>query len=103
MELTPAISEYIEKKISSLDKLLCKGDADSVIISIEVGKNTNHHKNGNVFFSEINLVNFGRDFRAKHESEDLYSAIDKTKDQMTELLRTDKGKRMTKIKNKKGL
>ena len=100
MEMTSAISQYIEKKIGSLDKLLCDGDQDAVIMSIEVGKNTNHHKSGNVFFAEMNLMNCGKDFRAKHEADDLYAAIDKMKDLMTELLRTAKGKKQAKIKGK---
>jgi len=57
ISLTPAISEYIEKRIGSLDKFYKK--EEDIVINVEVGKTTEHHKSGDIFRAEINLTRAG--------------------------------------------
>ena len=84
ISLTPAISGHIDSKISHLDKLTTNfGDA---MTNIEVGKSTQHHKNGELFFAEINLHMDGKTFREVVSDVDLYSAIDQAKDKMEEVI-----------------
>ncbi len=86
IELTPALTNYVSEKIGMLDKLLVHcGD---VLASIEIGKETHHHKAGNWFFAEINLKCDGKVLRNVVEEADLYAAIDKAKDGMAEEIRT---------------
>jgi ribosomal subunit interface protein len=79
IERTPAIDEYIEKKLAELERVLDPEDT-SVHAEIEVGKSTRHHKSGEVFFTEINLHAMKKAWRATEEAEDLHAALDAMKD-----------------------
>lgn len=94
IELTTAISEYVNKKLSVLTKHLEK-DQVGVIAQVEVGKNTQHHKSGNIFRAEVHLVGVGLDLYAVSEQPDLYAAIDLVKDEIVHSLVQAKGKEET--------
>lgn len=81
MELTPAIREYIIKRVDMLDKVTDKGDS-SAWVTVEVGKTSQHHHQGNYFFAEFNVHIAGKDLRAVAEKDDLYAAIDDAKDEI---------------------
>lgn len=81
IELTPAISNYVEKKVSSIGKYVDKYHKDAVA-QVEVGKSTQHHKAGNVFRAEVHITGSGLDLYAVSELEDLYAAIDTVKDEI---------------------
>ncbi len=93
IELTGAISEYVEKKVSSLDKYL-ESNQDAVI-QVEVGKSTHHHKSGDVFRAEIHIQGAGLNLYADSEQSDLYAAIDLVRDDMVRNLTQSKGKKET--------
>jgi len=91
-ELTPAISEYIEKKlVSPIEKIL--GQDDSVIVDIEVGRTTAHHKNGNVFRAEVNVNGKKINLRAEECHVDLYGAIDLVRDEISLMIEKTTKKR----------
>ena len=78
MELTPAIRQYAEDKINSLNKFF-----DNIVqADIDVGMTTHHHRKGKIFYAEVNLhvPPHGKLERIVKEEEDLYKAIDKVKD-----------------------
>jgi putative sigma-54 modulation protein len=89
MELTPAIAEYAEKKVSMLSKFV----PEDVVAHVEVGKSTQHHKHGDVFRAEIRLSGHGLDLYAVAEEPDLYAAIDLVKDEAIRSLTHEKGRR----------
>lgn len=80
MELTEAITDYLSKKLESLEKFV-KDNVEG-LAKIEVGKTTHHHNKGEIFRAEINLSIDDKVFRAVSEMSDLYSAIDQMKDQI---------------------
>ncbi len=90
-EMTPSISEYVEKKLESLNKFIDPND-ESVIVRVELGKSSNHHRSGDIFRVEINVSGAHKDARAVAEREDLYSAIDEVKDSILAELRSKKEK-----------
>ena len=93
IKLTDNIQKYLDKKLSSLDKLINKDDT-SVLCEVEVSKINDRHKSGDdLFRSEINLHIAGKNFRAVSEESTLFSAIDETKDQMQKELRRHKEKK----------
>lgn len=96
--LTPAISEYLDKRIGHLDKFINPSLEESIMCYVEVGKTTNHHKTGDLFRAEITLHIGSKVFRATSEKEDLYSAIDAVGDEVTQELKAFKGKRSSLIK-----
>lgn len=93
IELTEAISQYVEKRIRSVEKYCPKSEA--VLASVEVGKSTHHHKSGDFFRAEVHLTGAGLDIYAVSEQDDLYAAIDLVKDEVVQKLTHTKDKKMT--------
>lgn len=104
LELTPAISEYIEIKIGSLNRFLkrfeipkesklpagrAKAEAE---IFIEIARATKHHKSGNIFYAEATLQLNKKVLRAEHSDWDIRVAIDKVKDKLQQEIKRYKEK-----------
>jgi putative sigma-54 modulation protein len=89
ISLTPSISEYIEKKINMLEKFF---HGEEVLVNVEVGRTTKHHKSGDIFRAEIQVVINGQTYYAARETEDLYAAIDEVKDEIVYKLSSKKKK-----------
>jgi putative sigma-54 modulation protein len=87
--LTSSISEYIERKISTIEKFF---NGEEVLINIEVGRTTRHHKSGDIFKAEIQIVADGETYYAVSEKEDLYAAIDEVKDEILHVLTSKRKK-----------
>ena len=94
VSLTPAIEEYIAKKSAAFEKYINPSDT-SASLYVEVGKVTEHHKQGDIFRAEFNLHIAGRQLRSEAEAPDLNTAIDQAKDELVEELRTTKDKEET--------
>lgn len=88
--LTDSISEYLTKKINMLNKYF--EEDEEVLVNVEVGKSTKHHKSGDVFLAEIHILSGGSDHYARVETPDLYASIDKVKDEMADKLSSKKKK-----------
>ncbi len=86
IELTDEMESYVNKRVQSLDKYLSGGE----LAHVEVGKSTNHHKNGDVFRAEIRLTYEGKHLYAVAEKGDLFSAIDEARDDMVGLITSRK-------------
>lgn len=96
IELTPAVSSYIDEKVGSLEKFILAADPATVRASVEVGKTTRHHHSGNdIFLAEINLYIDGKSLRAVSEQGTLYAAIDDMKDEIAREINTSKRKQRT--------
>lgn len=94
IELTPAIREYIEEKITMLEKFLF----EVTKIEVDVGMRSHHHHKGKVFYAEMNLSYPGGLLRVEKDAEDLYKAIDKVKDHLKVELESLKAKRNSRDK-----
>ncbi len=95
MELTDAIKDYIEKKISGLDKFFDRISRSVVTVGLE----THHHQKGNIFICECKLEIPGNDLFASQNEQALYKAVDKVHDDLERELKKHKMK--TREKNKK--
>jgi putative sigma-54 modulation protein len=80
IELTAPLREYIEIKIGGIERLLGRFDDDSVLAVVDVGRSTNHHKKGEVYYTDITLDVSGKLIHVKKDSEDVRAAIDEVKD-----------------------
>src|SRR3989344_1470243 len=97
MELTPAISDYVVKRVTNLEKLLgnIERQGGEVMVNFEVAKSTNHHKAGEVFHADC-LINIkGEEFYCSADEEDLYAAIDEVKDSLYREINKNKDRRQT--------
>jgi putative sigma-54 modulation protein len=95
--LTPAISDYVEKKIGMLNKFV-NLEGDNVFIQAEVGKTTRHHKSGDFFRAEVNIRVGGKNYRAVSEKDDLYAAIDEVKDELAEEIKSGKERQISVVR-----
>ena len=93
MELTNAISDYVNKKVESINKLV--DQFKEVIVYVEVGKTTNHHKQGDFFKAEFDVTIDGEKFFTVSEKSDLYKAIDDAKDQLISRIKNKKNRKST--------
>lgn len=94
-DLTPAIKQYVEEKMSSLSKY------GGVIehIDVEVGRVTNHHQKGDVFECKAVMSMGGKVIRIQKEEQELYKAIDKVRDHLRAELSDQKERLGNKIKS----
>lgn len=97
MQITAEIKNYLYKKLEHLQKFLASKD-ESVLCEVELGRISNHHKNGDVFRTEINLHLAGKNLRAEAEMEDIFASIDIAKDEMVHELQSNKDKRVSLLK-----
>lgn len=92
MPLTAAITEAVHSKVGSLDRILNK-DAS---VHVELGKPSAHHKSGtDVFMSEITVDAKGQTYFVQVSDSDLYTALDRSVADMSEMIKQGKGKRQT--------
>lgn|ERR1035437_8954324 len=96
LTLTPAITEYVDKRIAGFEKFLA-GDSTAQT-TIELSKLTNHHKHGDIFSAEVHLVAKDRDLFASSEQIDLYAAIDGVRDEILRELSSAKEKRLSMLR-----
>ena len=96
IELTDAISDYVNKRLSGIEKFV--KEEDEMKAYVEVGKTTNHHKQGDVFKAEFNIEISGAKFYSVSEQEDLYAAIDEAKEDITRQITKDKDRKQTLFK-----
>jgi putative sigma-54 modulation protein len=90
IDLTPALRDYTEKRLNNLSKFT----GGEPTLSVEIGKTTAHHKQGDVFLAEVSLVTpLGKQYFASSSRSDLYEAIDDVRNEMMRELTSDKKKR----------
>ena len=97
IDLTDAIKDYAEEKISSLTKFF-----DNITnADIDVEMQSHHHNKGKIYYAEVNLNIPGKMIRVTKESETLYKAIDKVKDHLK--VELEKMKEKMRARDKKEL
>lgn len=78
IELTPAIEEYVQKKIGGLEKFY-----DRIIRAhVTVGVDNHHRLGGSIFEAECKLEVPGNSIFGSSEQKDLYAALDALKEFM---------------------
>lgn len=94
LAFTPAIREYIEKKlVSPMRRAVGSTAADElVILEIEIARTTTRHRKGLVYYAEANM-SWGKTLiRVEAEDQDIYAAIDALKDELEERMKSLKEK-----------
>ena len=78
IELDNPLRVFVEEKIGGLEHFL--QDSGEVSARVEIGKPSQHHQSGPIFYAEVNLTISGHLLRAEAQHEDLRSAIVDVKD-----------------------
>ena len=88
IDLTPAIEEYVNKKIGSIEKFY-----DRIVRAhVTVGLDSNHSVKGKKFFAECKLEVPGPDIFVMETGEDLYAAIDVMRNRIEDEVKKHKEK-----------
>lgn len=91
IELTPAIKEYGERKLRALQRFF--KNAEEVRATLVVGKETAHHREGEVFLAEASISLNGECYHADEVSDDLYAAIDTVQSELERMITGTKKKK----------
>lgn len=78
IELTKDVKSYILEKVESLGKFI--KNCDLAEFFVVIGKPSDHHKSGNIYFAECSMKVEGNIFQGKVEDESIQGAIDGLKD-----------------------
>ena len=97
IELTEAIKDYVLKRVTNLGKLLSNIEAKGggINVNFEVGKDSNHHKSGEVFNANCSIDIKGQEFYSSASANDLYMAIDEVKEILFNDIQKNKDRRQT--------
>ena len=80
IDLSSSLRDYVDTKIGSLVKFIAPKVSSEVVVNVEIGKTTTHHKSGEIFKAEANILRpGGKVVREEVLNEDLYAAIDELK------------------------
>src|SRR5438105_3098909 len=93
ISLTPSITEYVDKRLKKVTKVL--GNDTALQCDVELAKTTAHHQKGEIFMAEIHIVGSGKDIFARSQQEDLYSAIDIVTDEVLSEVKSKKAKQIS--------
>ena len=88
LELTAAMEQYFEKKLSNLEKFFDRIQKAVVTLGME----TRHHQKGEIFYAECKMDVPGADLFGKKTGKDIYSAIDFLRDELEAELKKYKQK-----------
>ncbi len=78
VDLTEALKKYVTEKVESLQKFY----ENIQQADIEIGKRSEHHNKGKIFYTKVNLFVPSTTVRMEKDAEDLYKSIDKAKDHL---------------------
>ncbi len=95
IELTPALDQYLRYKLSKVKKYIDESNGEAMV-DVEIGKTTEHHKQGQLFKAEINLVLPGQSLRRADIADfDLYTAIVTARDELVLQIKSTQQKQVT--------
>ena len=100
IEITEAIHDYVEKRVTNLDKLLSEIEATDgeAQVLFSISKTTHHHKGGEVFHADCSINIKGKKFYSSVNKQDLYEAIDEVKENLFREISKNKDKKQTLFK-----
>ncbi|MDD3265858.1 MAG: ribosome-associated translation inhibitor RaiA [Burkholderiales bacterium] len=94
-DLTDSIKKHAEEKLIYLDKYFPNSGSEANF-NLRLGKVTNHQQSGKIFYAELSIKSPEKNFGALVESDDIYSAIDQLKDDLSQNISHYKDKEQTK-------
>jgi ribosomal subunit interface protein len=98
IELTDPIRTYALNQVKGLETLLGEDAAGSLVGQIELGKDGNHHKTGDVFKAEFKISAGKHTFFATSQKDSLYAAIDKAGNDIVNDAKKTKGRERSLIR-----
>lgn len=100
-DLKEEMQELAERKLSALKKYLGKTD-QPVLVYVDLGKNTEAHQSGTIWYADGMFDLEGKRYYAKAEAETLRTAIDKMSGELKRELSVMKKKQETRARKEGG-
>lgn len=100
-ELTGAIESFVQKKMTGLKKFMkafeghhlpVPGGKNLFDVMVDIGKETNRHKKGEVFVAEARIYLPGKNLFVKEVSENIQTAVSEVRDELETEIRKYKSK-----------
>ncbi len=88
MEMTPRLSDYVDKKVEKLDRYLSSIDEARMDLSVENTRNAAHSQ-----VAQLTVRVRGTILRAEERTQDMFASIDAVLDKMHRQIARYKGKR----------
>lgn len=85
-------SEALKSAATEMAESLSTYFEGIIAVDIDLGRTSDHHEKGDVYYAEYNVSIPGDMVRVSKQSEDLYKAIEKVKDHLKVELEKHKGK-----------
>lgn len=95
LESSESLNSFVEKKFSSLDKFI-KNVAKEIIVEIE--KETNHHKKGNIYRVKGQVILSGKNIVSDEVADDLFVAVTSAKEELKNEIEKYKVKKIDKTR-----
>lgn len=104
LELTPALTAYIEEKLGGLSKLLGRFEAKGELtLFFEIARTTKHHQHGEVFYAEATLkLPSIPTLRIEEYDADVLAAVDRVKDRLKLDITRHKERGVDRARGRKG-
>lgn len=94
LDLTTELRNYVDEKISAIEKFMSLKPDQTPIADIELEKqHGDHHKQGEIYRAEINLQYKGELFRTESRKEDIKVALNDAKEEMIRRIRKTREKK----------
>lgn len=94
VEISEQLSTYLTDKLESVKHFL-GSPGEEVSAKVELGRETKHHRQGDLFRAEINLHLPGKNLRAVGRGEDLFVAMDQMRDEIVREITSYRSKQKT--------
>lgn len=88
IDLTDALRDHVHSEFAKLEKLL----EPNARIAVEIGKTTEHHKQGDIFKAEAKIIEPKAEYFADVIAHDLYTAINMVADELFEQVTRSKSR-----------
>lgn len=88
IEMTDELHDYIEKKLAATEKFTQGQSVERIYV--DVAKSTNHHKQGDIYKAEFNVVIDGTKFHSMSETEDIFASIDEASSELVRQITENK-------------
>lgn len=90
IEVTDALRQYVNSKLASLSKFI----PHTAHVRVEIGRPSAHHKSGSdIYMAEIETDWNGQTYYIQVADADQYAAIDRARDEITEMIKAGRGKK----------
>lgn len=93
IDLTPEINAQVHDKLIAIEKFVNTSGDHEVLAQVEIKLRSKHHKKGDIYKTELNLISSGSKYYASAKAGTVDEALDILKEEIIKQLRRSKDKK----------